>query len=110
VARLDVWKDPWGVIDAYREVRSDDPSVQLALLGVIEAHDDPKAHDVHRDVRTHAGDDPDIHILIDGGIVGDAEVAAVQTLAQVIFQKSKRAGCRRSYRNDSTPLATVRGA
>jgi trehalose synthase len=92
VARLDVWKDPWGVIDAYREVRNEIPGIQLALLGVIEAQDDPQAYDVYRDVRDHAADDPDIHIFIDPSVVAETEVAAVQTLAQVVFQKSKREG------------------
>ena len=40
VSRFDPWKDPLGVIDAYREVKRT-PDVQLALVGSM-AHDDPK--------------------------------------------------------------------
>lgn len=92
IARLDVWKDPWGVIDAYRLIKQHVPSVQLALLGVIEAQDDPEALGVYESVRNYAGEDPDIHIYIDPEIIGQREVAAVQTLSQVVFQKSRREG------------------
>ena len=41
VSRFDPWKDPLGVIDAYREVKESFPDVQLALVGSM-AHDDPE--------------------------------------------------------------------
>ena len=65
VSRFDYWKDPWGVIDAYREARESVPDVQLALLGVIEAKDDPEAFDVLETVRAHTGGDPDVHLYSD---------------------------------------------
>jgi trehalose synthase len=68
------------------------PGVQLALLGVIEAQDDPEALGVSESVRNYAGNDPDIHVYIDPAIIGEREVAAVQTLSQVVFQKSRREG------------------
>jgi trehalose synthase len=92
VARFDPWKDPTGVIDAYRAVRQSVPGLQLALLGVIEAQDDPQAIGMANEVRTHAAGDPDIHLYIDPKQVGPEEVAAVQQTAQVIFQKSLREG------------------
>lgn len=92
VARFDPWKDPWGVIDAYRMVKKERPDVQLALLGVIAAQDDPEAYSIFETVVQHAGDDPDIHLFTDGQQVGEAEVAAVQTAADVIVQKSLREG------------------
>jgi trehalose synthase len=92
VARLDPWKDPTGVIDAYRTVRRSVPELQLALLGVIAARDDPEAVGVAEEVRKYAGGDPDIHLYIDPDQVGPEEVAAVQQTAQVIFQKSLREG------------------
>src|SRR3712207_9168274 len=33
VSRFDPWKDPLGVIDAYRNVKQPVPGVQLALVG-----------------------------------------------------------------------------
>jgi trehalose synthase len=92
VARFDPWKDPWGVIDAYRMVKREQPDVQLAMLGVIAAQDDPEALSIFDSVAQHAGDDPDIHLFTDGRQVGEAEVAAVQTSADVIIQKSLREG------------------
>ena len=41
VSRFDPWKDPMGVIDAYRLVREEMPNVQLALVGSM-ATDDPE--------------------------------------------------------------------
>ena len=41
VSRFDRWKDPWGVIDAYRLARQSVPGLQLALLGLSQANDDP---------------------------------------------------------------------
>ncbi len=92
VSRLDPWKDPQGIIDAYRLVRPHIPGLQLALLGVIEAQDDPEAYRVADAVRHHAAADPDIHIFTDPDQVGPAEVAAVQQQSQVIFQKSLKEG------------------
>jgi trehalose synthase len=41
VSRFDPWKDPIGVIDAYRQVTKELPEVQLALVGSM-ATDDPE--------------------------------------------------------------------
>ena len=41
VSRFDPWKDPLGVIDAYRAVNEQIPEVQLALVGSM-ATDDPE--------------------------------------------------------------------
>jgi trehalose synthase len=42
ISRFDPWKDPRGVIAAYRLVRHEVPNVQLALVGSM-ALDDPEA-------------------------------------------------------------------
>jgi trehalose synthase len=44
VSRFDPWKDPLGVIDAYRIVKERVPDVQLALVGSM-ASDDPEGWD-----------------------------------------------------------------
>ncbi len=92
IARLDPWKDPWGVIDAYRLMRKRQNDLQLVLLGVIAAKDDPEAFGVYDQVRAYAGGDPDIHIFVDPAVIGETEVAAVQLASQVVFQKSLREG------------------
>ena len=92
VARFDRWKDPWGVIDAYRMVKESVPDVQLAMLGVIEAIDDPEAFDVLDTVVEYAKGDSDIHLYSDVKVVGQTEVGAVQKGAKVVMQKSLREG------------------
>ena len=39
VSRFDPWKDPMGVIDAYRVVKKELPDVQLALVGTAARRD-----------------------------------------------------------------------
>lgn len=95
VSRFDVWKDPWGVIDAFRLARKSVPGLQLALLGLIQATDDPEALDVVESVRERAGSDPDIHLYFDPvGLPGtvDEVVNAFQVASDVIIQKSLREG------------------
>lgn len=92
VSRFDRWKDPWGVIDAYRMAKKDAPDLQLALVGDLAAQDDPDARDVLRSVQEYAGDDPDIWIFSDRSIVADREVNAFQTASDVAVQKSVREG------------------
>lgn len=92
VSRLDPWKDPIGVIDAFRLVRNRHPGLQLALLGAMEADDDPGAAAMADEVRAHAGQDPDIHVYTDPAQIGPEEVGSVQLLAAVVLQKSLREG------------------
>ncbi len=91
VSRFDPWKDPLGVIDAYRLVKEQVPDVQLALVGSM-ASDDPEGWDYFNATIAHAAGDPDIHILNNFNNVGAIEVNAFQSLADVVIQKSTREG------------------
>lgn len=91
VSRFDPWKDPNGVIDAYRLVRREVPDVQLALIGSL-ADDDPEGLGLLAATREHAGADPDVHILTNLDGVMDREVNAFQRAATVVIQKSLREG------------------
>jgi trehalose synthase len=91
VSRFDPWKDPLGVIDAYRLVKADIPEVQLALVGSM-ASDDPEGWDFFNATIAHADGDPDIHILNNFNNVGSIEVNAFQSHADVLIQKSTREG------------------
>jgi trehalose synthase len=91
VSRFDPWKDPLGVIDAYRLVKEQRPEIQLALVGSM-ASDDPEGWDFYNSTIAHAGEDPDIHILNNFNNVGPIEVNAFQALADVLVQKSTREG------------------
>lgn len=92
VSRFDSWKDPWGVIDAYRLVKPEVPGLQLALVGALMAQDDPEGAAILESVRQYAGDDPDIHIIADPEVATDRAVNALQRLSSVVLQKSIREG------------------
>jgi trehalose synthase len=91
VSRFDPWKDPLGVIDAYRIVKEQMPDVQLALVGSM-ATDDPEGWDYFNATVAHADGDPDIHILNNLNNVGAIEVNAFQSHCDVVIQKSTREG------------------
>jgi len=91
VSRFDPWKDPLGVIDAYRIVKNEMPDVQLALVGSM-ATDDPEGWDYFNATVAHADGDPDIHILNNLNNVGAIEVNAFQSHCDVVIQKSTREG------------------
>jgi trehalose synthase len=91
VSRFDPWKDPLGVIDAYRLVKQEVPETQLALVGSM-ASDDPEGWDFFNATIEHAAGDPDIHILNNFNNVGAIEVNAFQSHADVLIQKSTREG------------------
>ena len=95
VSRFDYWKDPWGVIDAYRQARRSAPGLQLALLGLSQAADDPEAVEVLNSVLEYAGGDPDIHAYFYPTDLPDSIdriVNAFQTVSLVVMQKSTREG------------------
>ena len=91
ISRFDPWKDPIGVIDAYRQVKEQIDGVQLALVGSL-ATDDPEGWDYFQETYKYAGDDPDIRILNNLNNVGAIEVNAFQSMSDVVLQKSTREG------------------
>jgi trehalose synthase len=91
VSRFDPWKDPLGVIDAYRQVKRRFPEVQLALVGSM-AHDDPEGWDFYKRTVEHADGDPDIYILSNMSNVGAVEVNAFQVHSHGLVQKSTKEG------------------
>jgi trehalose synthase len=91
VSRFDPWKDPAGVIEAYRVVKAEHPGMQLALVGSM-AHDDPEGWEYYQQTVRVADDDPDIHILSNLNNVGAVEVNAFQVHAAMCIQKSIREG------------------
>lgn len=91
VSRFDPWKDPFGVIDAYRIVKASVPDVQLALIGSM-ATDDPEGWSVYKRVLRYAGQDDDLHVLTNIDGVGPLEVNAFQRASEVVLQKSIREG------------------
>jgi trehalose synthase len=91
VSRFDPWKDPLGVIDAFRIVRETHPGLQLGLVGSM-AHDDPEGWDFYNQTVEHAAGDPDIFILSNLNNIGSVEVNAFQVYSAAVLQKSIREG------------------
>jgi trehalose synthase len=91
VSRFDPWKDPMGVIDAYRVVTKEVPDAQLALVGSM-ATDDPEGWEFFQKTFEYADGDPDIKILNNLNNVGAIEVNAFQSQSDVCLQKSIREG------------------
>ncbi|MFQ5426685.1 MAG: glycosyltransferase [Gaiellales bacterium] len=91
ISRFDPWKDPVGVIDAYRGVKEMIPEVQLALVGSM-AHDDPEGWDFYNETVEYAHGDPSIRILSNLNNVGAVEVNAFQVRSEAVVQKSIREG------------------
>jgi trehalose synthase len=91
VSRFDPWKDPIGVIDAYRIAKQHLPELQLALVGSM-ASDDPEGWEFFNATLSHADGDEDIKILNNFNGVGAIEVNAFQSHADVVIQKSTREG------------------
>ena len=89
VSRFDRFKDPLGVIQAYRLVKKHH-DLQLILAGG-GATDDPEGEAVLAEVRQAAQDDPDIRVLL---LPPDAnlEINALQRVATIVLQKSLREG------------------
>lgn len=91
VARFDPWKDPLGVIEAYRRVREEVPDAQLALVGSM-ALDDPEGWSIYEKVKAECEPDPLMHVFTNLTGVGNIEVNAFQRLSDVVVQKSIREG------------------
>ena len=91
VSRFDPWKDPLGVIQAYRLVKEKRPGIQLALVGAM-AGDDPEGWRMLETINTESAKDTDIYVFTNLTGVGNMEVNAFQRGADVILQKSLKEG------------------
>ncbi|MEW6162762.1 MAG: glycosyltransferase [Nitrospirota bacterium] len=89
VSRFDRFKDPIGVIAAYRIVKKYNDCI-LILAG-SPATDDPEGEAVLKEVKEFAAGDPDIYILLLPPF-SDRDINVLQRIATVILQKSLREG------------------
>ena len=89
VSRFDRFKDPIGVINAYKIVKKYN-DCRLILVG-SPATDDPEGEAIMDEVKEYAGNDKDIHILM---LPPDChmEINALQRMSDVILQKSIKEG------------------
>jgi trehalose synthase len=91
VSSFDPWKDPLGVIEAFRLTREEYPDLQLALVGSM-AHDDPEGWEYYNQTVDYAAADPDIFILSNLNNIGAIEVNAFQVHSRAVLQKSIKEG------------------
>jgi trehalose synthase len=91
VSRFDPWKDPFGVIEAYRLVKQEIPDVQLILAGSL-AHDDPEGLRMYDELLSTRADDRDLFVLSNLQEVGNTAINCFQRAAQVVIQKSLKEG------------------
>lgn len=90
ISRFDRFKDPIGVIEAFRYVQKFNAEVQLVLAGG-GASDDPEGEIVLNEVKNAAAGDPNIYVVM---LPNDAHrtVNALQRAATIVLQKSTKEG------------------
>jgi len=93
ISRFDIWKNPTGLIQAFRLVQNTYPKVRLALVGFKEAKDNAMATSVHKDVVAVASKSPEIYLFFDqkGKNISEFTVMT-QNGADVIVQNSTKEG------------------
>jgi trehalose synthase len=89
VSRFDRFKDPVGVIQAFRIIKKYNDC--LLILAGSPAIDDPEGDTVLKEVKEYAANDPDICILLLPPF-SDKDINALQRIATVILQKSVKEG------------------
>jgi trehalose synthase len=89
ISRYDPWKDPVGLVQAYKMARKY-VDCRLLLVG-DKAADDPEAEKILKEVKAEAKDDPDIHIIYLSPSIA-TEINAFQRASDVVVQKSLREG------------------
>jgi trehalose synthase len=89
VSRYDPWKDPIGVIQAFKLARKY-VDCRLLLVG-DKAADDPEGERILQLVHEAAADDPDIHIIYLTQSIA-SEINAFQRASDLVVQKSLREG------------------
>lgn len=90
VSRFDRFKDPLGVIQAYKLAKRFKPDLQLVLAGG-SAPDDPEGDQVFQEVQNASQGDQDIHVLF---LPSDSHrtINALQRGADIVLQKSTKEG------------------
>lgn len=89
VSRFDRFKDPVGVVNAYRLIKKSH-DCRLVLAGGT-ATDDPEGAQVLAEVKEAVGEDADVHLLLLPP-TANLEINALQHAATIVFQKSTREG------------------
>src|SRR3954452_22478810 len=91
VSRLDRWKDPHGVIDAFAQAKSAVADLQLVIVGALPG-EGPHDFRIAREVSDYAAGMDDVRVMTSYTGVGEVEVGALQRVARVSLQRSLREG------------------
>ena len=91
VSRFDPWKDPVGVIEAFRIVREEFPTRSSCSRDRWRPTT-PRASTTGSSPNEARAGDPDIHLLSNIQQVGSVQINAFQRAADVVIQKSLREG------------------
>jgi trehalose synthase len=91
VSRLDRWKDPHAIIDAFSQAKARVQDLQLILVGALPG-EGPEDFRIAREVADYAAGIPDVRVMTSYTGVGDVEVGALQRVARVSLQRSLREG------------------
>jgi len=92
IARFDPWKNPLGVVDAYRLARADVPDLQLALVGAVATTEETVAEQTFQEVKSYVGDDPRVFLFAEVGSVSQLDVDAFQSGSDVSVLLAWREG------------------
>lgn len=87
ISRFDKWKDPIGVIKAYKKVKKE-RDCRLVLLGSM-AMDDPEGQKIYQGIVEMVKGDEDIHII---NFENEILVNVLQRASSVVIQKSLKEG------------------
>ena len=91
ISRLDRWKDPHGVIDAFDQAKQTVPDLQLVVVGALPG-EGPDDFRIAREVADYAAGIDDVRVITSYTGVGEVEVGALQRVARVSLQRSLREG------------------
>lgn len=93
VSRFDVWKNPLGVIQAFRLVQNAHANARLALIGFNEAKDNPAAEKVYKDIAAIAKKSPNIYLFFNPKGINILKFTMMaQNAADIIVQNSVKEG------------------
>lgn len=93
ISRFDVWKNPLGVIQAFRILQNSYPEARLALVGFNDTKDNPAAATVYKDIAAVAGKSREIFLFFDPKGKNASEFTTMaQNGADIIVQNSAKEG------------------
>ena len=93
ISRFDVWKNPIGVIQAFRMIQNTYPEARLAMVGFNTAKDNPASATVYKDVAAVASKSREIFLFFNPMGRNISEFTTmVQNAADVIVQNSVKEG------------------